>query len=154
MSTSKPKITDALKEWMSVFMQHSMRENMQFWRESKLSMPQGIVMIKIARARACGVSDVAEFLGVTPAAASQTVDRMVQMGYLERTEDLNDRRVKQITLSDRGKEMVKESVQIRMSWFKDLVRFISPEEQASVTASLQTLIRAAHELEAQTPEPS
>jgi DNA-binding MarR family transcriptional regulator len=137
---------------MSVFMQHSMRENMQFWRESKLSMPQGIVMIKIARAEACGVSDVAEFLGVTPAAASQTVDRMVQMGYLERTEDPHDRRVKQITLSERGKEMVKESVQIRMSWFKDLIPFISPEEQASVTVSLQTLVRAAHELEAQTPE--
>jgi DNA-binding MarR family transcriptional regulator len=76
------------------------------------------------------------------------------MGYLERTEDPNDRRVKQITLSDRGKEMVKESVQIRMSWFKDLIPFISPEEQASVTVSLQTLVRAAHELEAQIPEPS
>lgn len=137
---------------MSVFMQHSMRENMQFWRESKLSMPQGIVMVKIARAEACGVSDVAEFLGVTPAAASQTVDRMVQMGYLERTEDPDDRRVKQITLSERGKEMVKESIQIRMSWFKDLIPFIAPEEQASVTLSLLTLVRAAHELEAKTPE--
>jgi MarR family transcriptional regulator, organic hydroperoxide resistance regulator len=154
MSTSKPKLTDVLSEWMGVFMQHSMRQNMQFWRESKLSMPQGIVMSKLARVQMCGVSDVAEFLDVTPAAASQTVDRMVQMGYLERTEDPNDRRVKQITLSARGKEMVKESIQARMSWFKDLVRFLSPNEQASIAESLRVLIRATHELEAQTPEPS
>jgi MarR family transcriptional regulator, organic hydroperoxide resistance regulator len=154
MSTSKLKLTEALNEWMGVFMQHSMRENMQYWRESKLSMPQGIVLTKLYRTQTCGVSDVAEFMDVTPAAASQMVEKMVQLGYLERTEDPVDRRVKQVTLSPKGKDMVQKSLHARMAWFKDLTQTLSEEDQSSIANSIATLIRVTRELESRVPEPT
>jgi len=48
------------------------------------------------------VSDLALFLGVTPAAASKSVDRLVQRGLLRRSTSLDDRRAHLLALTDAG----------------------------------------------------
>ena len=48
------------------------------------------------------VSDLALFLGVTPAAASKSVDRLVQRGLLRRSPAPDDRRAHLLALTDAG----------------------------------------------------
>lgn len=48
------------------------------------------------------VSDLALFLGVTPAAASKSVDRLVQRGILRRSLSPDDRRAHLLALTDAG----------------------------------------------------
>jgi len=47
----------------------------------------------------CGMSEISERSNVTAAAASQLVEKLVQSELIERTEDPNDRRAKQLSLS-------------------------------------------------------
>jgi len=52
------------------------------------------------------ISNVAQFLGVSTAAASRAVDRLVRRSLLQRTEDARDRRVVQLSLTEEGAELL------------------------------------------------
>jgi DNA-binding MarR family transcriptional regulator len=54
------------------------------------------------------VSDVAEFLGVSTAAASRAVDRLVRRGLLERHEGTQDRRLVELSLTAHGHEIIEQ----------------------------------------------
>lgn len=52
------------------------------------------------------VSDLALYLGVTPAAASKSVDRLVQRGLLRRSPSPDDRRAHLLALTDAGRRLL------------------------------------------------
>ncbi|MDD2694691.1 MAG: winged helix DNA-binding protein [Anaerolineales bacterium] len=58
-------------------------------------------------------SDIGNYLGVTNAAASQLIDRLVGMGLLEHAERPADRRVREVRLTPRGQALMEEDVHAR-----------------------------------------
>jgi DNA-binding MarR family transcriptional regulator len=91
----------------------------------------------------CGMSEISERFDVTPAAASQLVDKLVQSGYLERAEDPSDRRARLLKLSPAGLRLVEEGINERYRWMDELVKNLSVEEKAKVSEALDILTRAA-----------
>lgn len=152
MSTSR-QFTGVLRDWAEVFMRRSMHEFAQFMRSHGLSMPQVTTMLHLYYRGHCGVSDIADHLDVTRAAASQMVDRLVQLGWLERSEHPQDRRIKRVDLTPEGRSLVQESIKIRQEWMHDLTAILSPGEQETITTALTCLTRAAYQLEPQEPAP-
>ncbi len=138
MQTTKPFVP-SLKELVEVMMRRSMRAFFAYAKENNISMSQFGALGHIARG-ASGVSDIGDDLGISSAAASQMLERLVQQGLILRSEDPHDRRVKQIVLTEKGTELLHGSWQARQSWLEDLVVLLSPEEQAQITASLAILI--------------
>src|SRR5450756_2667144 len=104
----------ALQSWIDVFMHRSMRSVLLYAKESGLSMSQLGALMHIAKG-ASGVSDIGDDLGISSAAASQMLERLVQMGLILRSEDPHDRRVKQIVLTGKGTEMLHGSWQARQN---------------------------------------
>ena len=98
MSKSDPFIS-TLHRWMEISMHRSMHNFLRFTRESGLSMSQIRALFHLNRKGSSGVSDLGDHLGVTSAASSQLLERLVQQNLILRTEDPNDRRVKQIVLT-------------------------------------------------------
>jgi DNA-binding MarR family transcriptional regulator len=88
---------------------------------------------------------VADDLGVTNAAASQMVDRLVQLGMLERSEDPEDRRARQLRLTDLGRALVERSVEVRRRWMEELILTLTPEQQTQITDALSILTKAAQQ---------
>jgi DNA-binding MarR family transcriptional regulator len=123
-----------------------MHESMRFSKESGLSMGQLSTLFRLYHGGICGVSDLGDHLGVTNAAASQMVDRLVQQGYLERTEDPDDRRVKQLRLTPKGVRMVQNSIEVRLRWMEEITAELSPEQQEAITSALSILIEKAQGL--------
>jgi len=148
MSTPKQFAT-VLREWADVFMRRSMHETIQFWKVSGLSMPQISTMMHLRHHGACGVSEVGTHLGVTNAAASQMVDKLVEMGLLKRTEDPHDRRAKQLTLTPKGEAFIQKGVEVRRRWLEELVTALTPEQQSAIITALPYLTVAAQKLEPQ-----
>jgi len=128
-------------------MSRSMRATIQFWKDSGLSMPQISTMMRLNYQGPCGVSDVGSHLGVTNAAASQMVEKLVQQGLLERAEDPNDRRAKQLTLTSKGQALIHESVAARRRWLEELMIALTPEQQKAIITALPHLTEAARQLE-------
>jgi len=141
---SAPKhFSDVLQEWVKVFMQRSMGDFKLFMNEADLSSSQVNVLMRLYSRGKCDVSDVAADMGVTHPAASQTVDRLVQRKLLVRTEDPNDRRFKQITLTAEGQALVERSFEARRRWMDGLTQVLSLEEQEKIAAALAVLTEAA-----------
>lgn len=128
-------------------MGRSMRDFGAYMRNHGLSMPQVLLLYRLYYQGQCGVSDIADHLAVTNAAASQTIERLVQQGLLDRSEDPNDRRAKQIALSPAGRALMQESIEARVRWMAELTTVLSPEEQDTIVAALDALTSAAIRLD-------
>lgn len=143
------QFTQSIRTWMDVFMHRSMRGWGRFAKSTGLSMPQLSILMQLHHKGPCGMSEISERFDVTPAAASQLVEKLVQAGYLERAEDPSDRRAKLLKLSPAGVKLVEDGISERYRWMDDLVKTISAEEQVKVSEALDILTRAAHELDVQ-----
>ena len=139
-------LTTALKHWIDVFMHRSTRNFIQYARKSGLSMSQLGALFHLNSMGTSGVTDLGDHLGVTSAAASQMLDRLVQQGLIQRSEDPHDRRVKQIDLTDEGYRVLEESVRARQSWLADLADAVPDSEKEPIIAALNTLIERADQI--------
>jgi DNA-binding MarR family transcriptional regulator len=130
----------ALKDWMEISMRNSTRNFIHYARESGLSISHFGAIFHLYRSGSCGVTEIGEQLGVTSAAASQMLDRLVQQGVVLRTEDPEDRRVKRIVLTDKGCRILEEAIRARQSWLEELALNLTDSEKESVTTALTLLI--------------
>ncbi|MEV4514521.1 MarR family transcriptional regulator [Dactylosporangium sp. NPDC049525] len=73
-----------------------------------LTMQQLKVLILLSRHDGIPSQELTRHLGVTLATLSGIVDRLVAHGYVTRTEDTHDRRVRRIHLSSTGREVLTE----------------------------------------------
>ncbi len=98
------------------------------------------------------VTDVAEFLGVTNAAASRAIDRLVQRGLIDRTVSVEDRRAVDLALTDASRELLAEFKRVRD---RELLRVLgshSTEKLLSAAALLDELSIRLAELETEEQE--
>ena len=128
-------------------MQRSFRDFRRFMDETDLSPSQVGTLMWLYHNERCGVSDIGEHLGITTAASSQMVDRLVGQGLLERSEDPNDRRFKQVTLTPAGKSLVESGIEARQKWMERLTSNLTPEEQQMIVEALSLLAEAAQKLD-------
>lgn len=129
-----------LKNLTEVLMRSSMRGFIRFAKEHGLSMTQINTLVHLRHKGPSGVSDIGDELGVTSAAASQMLDRLVQQGLILRSEDQRDRRLKQIVLTSKGEEFLREGIDARQQWIPQLSSALSPAEKDQVSAALNLII--------------
>jgi DNA-binding MarR family transcriptional regulator len=145
--TSFSELSEIIRQWADMTTTRSMQERSHYVKVSGLSMPQfGILMYLYSRSD-CGISDIGERMDISAPAASQMVDRLVQHGLVERTEDPNDRRARQLTLTPKGRELIEAGLTARTHWVDDLVRSLAPEDYDEVASTLAKLIEVVQALE-------
>lgn len=146
MQSSDPLVA-TLQEWFDIFRRRMMGSFFSYARDKGLTVAQLGAMFHISQKGACGVSDIGSDLGVTNSAASQMLERLVQLKLITRSEDPTDRRVKQIVLTDKGRQILQESSRANQDWLEDLVQTMAAEEQEQVRSALAILIDKARQLE-------
>jgi DNA-binding MarR family transcriptional regulator len=129
-----------LQKWIEVSMHRSLHNFICFARENGFSMSQLGALFHIHRSGSSGVTDLGDDLGVTSSAASQMLERLVQQELVLRSEDPSDRRVKQIVLTDRGLEVLRDSIRARQGWLYDLAETLSDSEKEAIIAAFNILI--------------
>lgn len=147
MQTRETQFVEALREWVQVFMQHSMNGFLAHARAQKLSMSQLGTLMHIHRMGTCGVGDISGDLGVSNAAVSQLLDRLVETGLVERQENPDDRRAKRIELTDRGLQMIRDTIESRQRWFGELAALLSDEDLTTAVSSLQLMTQHARSIQ-------
>lgn len=140
-------VSQSLRAWMDVFMHRSMRSWMHFAKSAGLSMPQFSILMQLHHRGACGMSEISERFDVTAAAASQLAEKLVQAGYIERTEDPHDRRAKLIQITAKGRDLVKAGFDERYRWMDGITSTLTAEEKSKVVEAMTILTEAAKRLE-------
>jgi len=137
------EFSNVVRNWAQVFMHRSMHDFRRFMEETGLSFSHINILMRLFHGGNSGVSEIGEQMGFTKAAASQTVDKLVQMGLIRRTEDPQDRRAKLLELTGPGRVMIERGVDLRSKWIETLTDDLSPEQQEQITSALILLTDAA-----------
>jgi MarR family 2-MHQ and catechol resistance regulon transcriptional repressor len=137
-------LTEVIREWSEVFMQRSMRDFKRFMNETGLSFSQINILMRLVHKGSTGVSEIGEQLGVTNAAASQAVDRLVGLELIERTEDPDDRRAKRLALTQKGRTLIEQGIEARSKWIESLMDVLTSEQQNMIITALTLLSETAH----------
>jgi DNA-binding MarR family transcriptional regulator len=145
--TAPSQLIQALRQFVDVAMHWTMRDRVHFAKTTGLSLPQFGILMQLHHRGDCGISDISERFDITAPAASQLVDKLVQAGLIERTEDPDDRRVKQIALSSKGRLMIETGSRERYRWMDKIVKELDPIQRDKVLEALTILNQVAVEQE-------
>jgi DNA-binding MarR family transcriptional regulator len=85
------------------------------------------------------VKELSESLGLSLPATSRTVDGLLRRGLLSRHEDLEDRRVKRVRLTDEGRSVVQRIVTARLQGLEAFAATLSDEQRSVLMAALDDL---------------
>jgi DNA-binding MarR family transcriptional regulator len=136
-----PNLSKSLQKLTQAFMHQSMRRVIAYAKGRGLSMSQMGTLLFLHRHDTCDVSDIGAYLGITAAASSQLLNRLVEQGLIKRSEDPDDRRHKILALTPAGRETVQESIQIRQSLLVQITQMLSASEQAQVGEAVDLLLQ-------------
>ncbi len=142
MQSSK-QLTEVIREWSEVFMQRSMRDFKRFMDETGLSFSQVNILMRLVHAGITSVSEIGGQMGVTNAAASQAVERLVQLDLIERTEAPDDRRTKRLALTQKGRVLIEQGIEARSKWIEGLMDVLTSDQQNMIISALTLLTDAA-----------
>jgi len=101
------QFTDKLAEIMPVVMKEFGRRIID-GLENKVTLPQVLILEFLERQQESKMKDLAGFMGVSTAASTGIVDRLVKCGYVVRAFDPEDRRVIKIRLTPKGFGLLKQ----------------------------------------------
>jgi DNA-binding MarR family transcriptional regulator len=129
---------------MEMTFARSMHDWAHYVKESGFTMQQFRLLMQLYyQGSSCGISQISDDLSITAAAASQLVEKMVQSGLLERAEDPSDRRAKMVTISEKGREFVKDGIEQRYLWVNDLSESYNDDERTIIVQALTLLSEKA-----------
>lgn len=145
--TGKVEFSRITQQWMDLFMHRSWRSWNHLAKSTGLSMPQFSILMQVHHRGNCAIGDISEHFDISNAAASQLVEKLVQSGMLQRSEDPHDRRAKMLNITSKGKDLIQQGIEERHRWVEQLEGKLTAEERGKVTKALTIMIRAARELE-------
>ena len=122
-----------------------LRDFMHFMQQSGLSAPQIHTLLYIYHAGECRLSDVRELADSSKPAASQLVERLVQQGLVERTEDPLDRRNKKLRLTKKSLDLIQGGVASNPS-LRDLMSHLTARQHQAVHTALGYLAEAGRQI--------
>jgi MarR family 2-MHQ and catechol resistance regulon transcriptional repressor len=141
--------TQAILDWSAIFLRLSMHDFNRHARGSGLSLAQMTVLMHLYYRGPREVMAFGDLMQVSPAGASQMVERLAQQGLVQRSETPDDRRVRLVHLTEAGRRVVDESIRARQGWVERLLASLTDEQRATIGQALRMLTEQAAALEAQ-----
>jgi DNA-binding MarR family transcriptional regulator len=86
------------------------------------------------------VKELAEQLGLSLPGCSRAVDHLVRRGLLDRREDLGDRRMKRVSVTPAGHELVRALDDARRSALETFAQGIEPAQRERLLAALTPIL--------------
>jgi DNA-binding MarR family transcriptional regulator len=107
----------------------------------QLTLPQLKILKLLDVAGTRNIGDVAAFLGVSNAAASKTVDRLVRRRYLRRIQGRSDRRSSELSLAEAGRKLLQRYETTRAKRLGQIFGDLDPEELQLTSGLLERLTK-------------
>ncbi len=136
----------AFHQDLEIVLAHIIQDFMHRMKQYGLSTPQIHALMYIYHAGECQVSDIGALADVSNAAASQLVERLVQQDLVERREDPVDRRTRILSLSEKGKRLIRDSVPPN-HFLTQVMASLTPDQRETVQAALTILAQTARRIQ-------
>lgn len=87
------------------------------------------------------LKEAAELVPVSFPAASRIVDDLVRRGMVRRHEDVADRRMKRISLTESGRAVIRTLNASRLSGFEQFIQTLNDDERRTLAGALAELLQ-------------
>lgn len=91
--------------------------------------------------RPLSVKEAAELVSLSLPAASRAVDDLVRRGFAERHEDVTDRRMKRVSITDPGLAAIRKINAARLSGLEEFAHTLTAPERTKLVAALARLLQ-------------
>ena len=112
--------------------------------ETGLSMTQCKALLELGGlggdARAWQVSDLAELFGVSVPSMSRAVDALVKAKLATRVEDPDDRRARQVRITEKGQQLVETLVTVRQTGMQAFAATLTAAQRRKLDAAVDALM--------------
>src|SRR5215211_4667489 len=110
--------------------------------ESGLTFSQMKVLVELETAEedARTVTALSEELGISAASASRAADALVRKKLVTRVEDPDDRRVRRLALTSRGRDLADRIISARLAGLEDFTESLADDERRKLEAALDALL--------------
>jgi DNA-binding MarR family transcriptional regulator len=136
------KLSNALANWVDLFMSSSVQDLMQLLKDNNLSISHYMIFMHLQKLGPCAVSEIASLLKISNPSASQMVERLVKAGLLTRAENSYDRRVTNVCLTPTGENMAKKCIAARARCLERLPE-LNEQQQDGLCDGLEALTDAS-----------
>jgi len=143
MADAAPPAPDRLLELFNRLRKLALGQNPL--EDSGVTMPQLVLLDRVAASPRCGIQEVANGLGLTAPTVSVSVRRLEAAGLLERRPDPQDGRAIQLFLTAQGQALHSQARAFRRAKMQRLLAGLTAEEGAALLTSLEKAINAAEE---------
>lgn len=125
---------------MLALMKGNQNEVMQITAEFDLSLTQLRTLFVLDQTDDdLAVNQIADALGISMPATTRAIDALHRTGLVSRREDVVDRRIKRIALTDIGTGAITRISDARIATVQNLVAALSDDERAALDAAATTL---------------
>ena len=119
---------------------HSTGASLAIMRSAGLTLPQVLLLSRVEHGAAASTSTLAAAAGGSLPAASQMIDRLARQGYLERHQDAIDRRRSLLTVTSRGRIVLRRLSDARVAEYAHGLARASPKRVGELERILRLLL--------------
>ena len=142
--TTQNNYIEIMENWAKLYFFQSLTDFFNYLKQTDLSLLQAYALAHLVFKGPLKMSDLCEHIQVSPAAASQLIDRLEKLEMVVRISDPMDRRVRKIDVLDKGKNFVQENFRFSQSWISEIPTDITPEQVSQITEVLSMLLQSSN----------
>lgn len=133
------------RDGLEYVLAHVIQDFMRFMHQTGLSRPQIHALLHIYHAGECQISEIGTLTDSSPAAASQLVERLLQQGLVQRTEDPLNRRAKKLRLTETSLELINQGVASN-HFLAELMPALTAKQRKAVHTAFGYLAQASRQI--------
>jgi len=118
----------------------ALRQRMGSCETGDLHIGQIHALLFIQEREGITMKELAGLLRVTSPSATSFVDRLVKLGYVQRLQDPNNRRLVRLKISSAGIMMVKKKMALHRDVFEKILSVLSKEDQNTLSGILRKVL--------------
>lgn len=111
----------------------------------EVSLPQLRTLVLVATRPGINATGVAQALDVHASNATRLIDRLLQRGYLNRSDAADDRRRLHLTLTRAGSDLVRDVMEYRRRRYEHMLRRMTAADRRRLAAALEPFSDSADE---------
>ncbi len=130
-------IDQFLTYWQSI--NRHLRKGMLTETDERVTRLQWMLLRHVYRVETSTIGDLAEKFGVRPSTVSQMADRLEKSGLIRRVSDIQDARIKVVSLTAKGQALIQNVESIWAKRLTDGLSQFSSKEQGNLLKLLERL---------------
>lgn len=140
----RDELFEGLEQFLQSLWTLAEREGLTYLADRDLSLTQIRTLLMLTMADApLPVNRIAERMELSAPAACRNIHRLVRLGLLERRESREDRRVRLVSITPQGRELVDRHQEPRRAALRMLIGRLPDEEVGAFNTALHRLLASA-----------